>query len=109
MSDWKIGDWAFVYYSDDEYWYPAEIVKIDGDSFKIRYDYDDSEEWVKADYLQEYSTYVGEKGAESWWEKDEEYYAVSVIEVRDEQVRIKHEDGTIEWTDLSNLRFKDME
>lgn len=109
MSDWQIGDWAFVYYSDDEYWYPGEIIKIDGGSYKVRYDYDDSEEWVKEDCLQGYSTYIGEKGAESWWKADEAYYAVNVIDVKDERVQVKYEDGTVEWIDLSNMRFEDVE
>ncbi len=105
MADWNVGDWAFVYFSEDGYWYPAEIIDIDGDSYNVRYDIDDTEEWVEEDSLADYSTEAGEEGAECWFEDDDCYYEVSILAIEDEQVQVEYEDGSNEWTDLSYLRF----
>ncbi len=105
MADWSDGDWVFAYYDEDEYWYPAEIVRIEGNDVKVRYDYDDSKEVVTIDYLDEYSTFVGEKGAESYSDEDEAYYPVVIKEVNEENILVEYEDGSAEWTDLSYLRF----
>ena len=109
MSDWSVGDWAFAYFSEDGYWYPAEIIDVDGKQYQVRYDEDDSEEWLEKDSLADYSTEAGEKGAEAWSDEDDEeggYYSVNILEVNEEQVKVEYEDGTIEWTDLSYLRFE---
>ena len=105
MAYWNVGDWAFAYFSEDGYWYPAEIIELDGKQIKVRYDDDDSEEWLEADSLAEYATEKGEEGAEAWFEEDEGYYAVTVLDANGEDVQVEYEDGTIEWTDLSYLRF----
>lgn len=103
---WHVGDWAFGYFEGDEYWYPVEITDINDDELTIRYDYDDSEETVSADYLVDYATEEGEEGAECWWDEDGVYYAVNVKEVADDdQVLVEFEDGSAAWVDLSNLRF----
>jgi hypothetical protein len=105
MSDWNVGDWAFAYSSEDTYWYPAEIIAVDGSQFNVKYDFDDSEEWLEADSLDEYSTEADEAGAEAWSDDDEAFYAVTILDVKDEEVQVEYEDGTQEWTDLSYLRF----
>ena len=104
MSDWTVEDWVFAYFSEDGYWYPAEIVEVDGDSYKVCYD-DGSEEWLDADSLEDYDASPGEEGAEAWWDEDECFYEVTILEVNDEQVKVEYEDGVTEWTDLSYLRF----
>jgi hypothetical protein len=114
MADWSAGDWVFAYYSEDEYWYPAEIVDVEGGllkgkKYRVRYDYDDEEEVVDADSLAEYSTYAGEPGAECWWEEDESYYAVEILDANEEEVQVRFEDGTEEWMDLADLRFEAQE
>ena len=106
MGNWTVEDWVYAYYSDDGYWYPAEIIEVRGDSYKVRYDDDDSEEWLEEDSLADYGAEVDEEGAEAWWEEDEEYYAVTILEVNEEQVKVEYEDGEVEWTDLSCLRFE---
>lgn len=105
MSDWSVGDWAFAYSSEDGYWYPAEIIELDGNQYNVRYEADESEEWLDAESLADYSTEAGEEGAEAYWEDDEGYYAVTILDVKEEQVQVEYEDETVEWTDLSYLRF----
>jgi hypothetical protein len=106
MADWSVGDWAFVYYSEDGYWYPAEILKLEGKRYKVRYEYDDSEETVDADSVADYTTYAGENGAEAYSDEDESYYSVTILDTRDEEVQVQYEDETTEWVDLSYLRFE---
>lgn len=105
MSDWSVGDWAYALSSEDSYWYPAEIIEADGNQYNVRYDEDESEEWLEVASLADYSTEPGEQGAEAWSEADESYYAVNVLEVNEEQIQVEYEDGTTEWMDLGNLRF----
>lgn len=105
MSDWNVGDWAFAYSSEDTYWYPAEIIETDGSRFKVRYDFDDTEEWLADDSLDGYSAAAGEEGAEAWSDDEEAFYAVTILEVKDEEVQVAYEDGAQEWTDLSYLRY----
>jgi hypothetical protein len=106
MADWSIGDWAFVYSAEDEYWYPAKIITATGKRYKVRHEFDDSQDWVEADALAGYHTFPGEEGAECWFEADEAFYAVNILELRNNEVRVEYEDGTKEWTDLSFLRFE---
>ncbi len=107
MADWSVGDWAFVYFSEDGYWYPAEIIEIDGESFLMRYEYDEAEEWVEEDCLDDYSTYVGEEGAECYWDEDEAYFPVSILDTRDEEALVQFEDEQQAWVDLTYLRFEE--
>ena len=105
MTTWNAGDWVFAYDDEDEYWYPATIIRIRGGDFTVRWDYDDSESIVDVDSLDAYSTFPGEKNAECYWDDDESYYAVVIKQVDKENVLVEYEDGTTEWKDLSNLRF----
>ena len=103
---WEVGDWTFAYSDDDEYWYPAEIVDINDNQVKVRFDIDDSEEWLDVDDLADYEADPAEEGVECWWKKDDEYYAVSILEVKGEDVLVEFEDGEQAWVDLSHLRYE---
>jgi len=105
MTDWNVGDWVFAYWEEDGYWYPAEITSINAESYEVKYD-DGTTEWIESDSLAEYSTEAGEEGAEAYYESDDTYYEVTILEVNEEQVKVQYEDETVEWTDLSNLRFE---
>jgi hypothetical protein len=106
MADWSVGDWVFAYFEEEEYWYPAEIVKTGWmGKFTVRYDFDKKEETLGKDNLDEYSAFAGEKGAECWSDEDEDYYAVTIKKVDGENILVRWDDGSEEWTDLSNLRY----
>ena len=107
MAEWTTGDRTFAYWEGDGYWYPATITAIDGEDITVRWDEDDSEEVVAADCLDGYSVVVGETGAESWSTDDDEYYPVTVNDVQGESIQVEYEDATIEWVDITNLRFAD--
>ena len=104
-DEWHVSDWVFAFSEEEGYWYPAEITQITDEGITVHYEADDTEELLDADSLADYSTEVGEEGAESWWEKDESYYAVNILAVQAKRVQVEYEDGVVEWTDLSNLRF----
>jgi hypothetical protein len=104
---WKVGDWAFAYFEDDGYWYPAEVTAVDGKEITVRYDYDEEEETLDKKYLDDYKTHPGEEGAECYSEDDDVYYEVDIVKVNGEEILVRYEDDTEEWVDLSDLRFED--
>lgn len=103
---WEVGDWVFAYSNEDEYWYPAEIIDIENEKMKVRFDIDDTEEWLEEDLLAEFAADPSEVGVECWWKKDDEYYAVEILEVKGEDVLVEFEDGEQAWVDLSHLRYE---
>jgi hypothetical protein len=105
MADWSVGDWVFACSSEDNYWYPAEIIAVKGKQFNVKYDFDETQEWLADDSLTEYSAQADETGAEAWSDDDEAFYAVTILKVKEAEVQVEYEDGTQEWTDLSYLRF----
>ncbi len=106
-GDWQVDDGVFAYWEDDGYWYPATIIEIDGDEITIEYD-SGEEEITNGDYLIDLYVEVGDE-VESLWEKDDKYYAATVLEVRDEDVLVKYEDGSTEWSNYERLRLADQE
>jgi hypothetical protein len=103
MEYWNEGDRAFAYWDEDEYFYPATIISIEGDDIYIRFD-SGEEEWTNADYLEEYAAEVDEE-VECQSAQDDMYYDVTVIDVDGERVEVEYEDETTEWTRLDRLRF----
>lgn len=103
MEYWNEGDRAFAYWDEDEYFYPATVLKIDGDDIYIRFDTGE-EEWTSSDYLEEYIVEVDED-IECKSAKDDKYYDVIVLDVDGDRVQVEFEDETTEWTTLSRLRF----
>jgi hypothetical protein len=102
MEYWNVGDRAFAYWEEDEYYYPATITQIDGDDIHVRYDTGE-EEWTNNDYLAEMKVEVGD-AVESQWSEDGEYYPAEVTAVNGEQVQVLYEDDSEEWTSINNLR-----
>ena len=103
MEYWNEGDRTFAFWDDDEYFYPATILSIEGDDISIRFDTGE-EEWTDADYLEEYKVEVDEQ-VECKSAKDDLFYDVIVINPDGDRVEVEYEDGTTEWTTLSRLRF----
>jgi hypothetical protein len=102
MEYWNVGDRAFAYWEADEYYYPATITQIEDENIYIRYDTGE-EEWTSADYLEEMAVAPGD-WVESKWSEDDDYYSAEVLTVSGNQLQVRYEDGTEEWTSLDNLR-----
>ncbi len=103
MEYWTEGNRAFAFWDEDEYFYPATIITIEGDDIFIRFDTGE-EEWTDADYLEEFQVEVDEE-VECKSAQDNLYYDVIVLSVDGERVEVEYEDETTEWTTLSRLRF----
>ena len=103
MEYWTEGNRAFAFWDDDEYFYPATIVTIEGDDIFIRFDTGE-EEWTDADYLEEFLVEVDDqvecKSARIIYTMN-----VVVLDIDGERVEVEYEDETTEWTILSRLRF----
>jgi hypothetical protein len=103
MEYWTEGNRAFAFWDEDEYFYPATIITIEGDDIFIRFDTGE-EEWTDADYLEEFQVEVDDE-VECKSAQDNLYYDVIVLSVDGERVEVEYEDETTEWTTLSRLRF----
>lgn len=103
MEFWSEGDRVFAFWDEDEYFYPATVVSIDGEDLYIRFDTGE-EEWTNADYLEEYLVEEDEQ-VECKSAKDDLYYDAIVIDVDGERVEVEYEDESREWTTLNRLRF----
>lgn len=103
MEHWNEGDRAFAYWDADEYFYPATIIKIEGDDIYIRFDTGE-EEWTDSDFLEVFEVEADEQ-VECKSAKDDQYYDVVVLDVDGDRVEVEYEDETTEWTTLSRLRF----
>jgi hypothetical protein len=103
MEYWNEGDRAFALWDEDEYFYPATIIKIEDDDIFIRFDTGE-EEWTAADYLEAYEVAVDEQ-VECKSAQDNLYYDVVVLDVNGDRVEVEYDDETTEWTTLSRLRF----
>ena len=60
MEYWNEGDRTFAFWDEDEYFYPATIIKIEGDDIFIRFDTGE-EEWTDSDYLEEFMVEVDDQ------------------------------------------------
>ena len=103
MDYWTEGNRAFAYWDEDEYFYPATIVTIDGDDIFVRFDTGE-EEWTNAEYLEEFIVEVDDE-VECKSTQDNLYYDVTVLDVDGDRVEVEYEDETSEWSTLSRLRF----
>lgn len=103
MEYWNEGDRTFAYWDEDEYFYPATIVKIEGDDIFIRFDTGE-EEWTNSDFLEAFEVEVDEQ-VECKSAKDDQYYDVIVLNVDGDRVEVGYDDDTTEWSTLSRLRF----
>ena len=103
MEYWTEGNRTFAFWDEDEYFYPATIITIEGDDIFIRFDTGE-EEWTDADYLEAFEVDVDDQ-VECKSAKDDLFYDVIVIQADGERVEVEYEDATTEWTTLSRLRF----
>ena len=103
MEYWNEGDRTFAFWDEDEYFYPATIIKIEGDDIFIRFDTGE-EEWTDSDYLEEFMVEVDDQ-VECKSIQDEMYYDVVILDVDGDRVEVEYEDETTEWSTLSRLRF----
>ncbi|MFN8381264.1 MAG: hypothetical protein U0V02_04955 [Anaerolineales bacterium] len=103
MEYWNEGDRAFAFWDEDEYFYPATILKIEDEDIFIRFD-SGEEEWSNADYLEAFEVEADEE-VECKSAQDDLYYDVTVLDVDGNRVEVEYEDETTEWTTLSRLRF----
>jgi hypothetical protein len=103
MEYWTEGNRAFAFWDDDEYFYPATIITIDGDDIFVRFDTGE-EEWTNADYLEEFIVEVDDE-VECKSVQDNLFYDVVILDVDGDRVEVEYEDETSEWSTLSRLRF----
>jgi len=103
MDYWTEGNRAFAFWDEDEYFYPATIVTIDGEDIFVRFDTGE-EEWTTSEYLEEFLVEVDDE-IECKSARDNLYYDVVVINLDGERVEVEYEDETTEWSALSRLRF----
>jgi len=103
MEYWNEGDRVFAYWEEDEYFYPAIIVTIDGDDIFVRFDTGE-EEWTEANYLEAFIVDVDDQ-VECKSSLDNLYYDVLVVNVDGERVEVEYENETTEWTSLNRIRF----
>lgn len=103
MEYWNEGDRVYAYWEEDEYFYPATIITIEGDDLYVGYDTGE-EEWTTAEYLDEFSAEVDQE-VECQSAEDDLYYDVTIINVDGDKVEVEYEDESTEWTSLDRLRF----
>ena len=103
MDYWTEGNRAFAFWDEDEYFYPATIIALDGEDIFIRFDTGE-EEWTNADYLEEFIVEVDDE-VECKSTQDNLYYDVTVLDVDGDRVEVEYEEETSEWSTLSRLRF----
>ena len=103
MDFWTVGSRAFAYCDEDEYFYPATIITIEGDDLYVGYDTGE-EEWTTAEYLDEFSAEVDQE-VECQSAEDDLYYDVTIINVDGDKVEVEYDDESTEWTSLDRLRF----
>lgn len=103
MEYWNEGDRAYAFWDADEYFYPATIIKIEGDDIRIRFDTGE-EEWTDSDFLEPFEVEVDEQ-VECKSSKDDQYYDVVILNVNGDRVEVGYDDDTTEWTTRSCLRF----
>jgi hypothetical protein len=103
MEYWTEGNRTFAFWDEDEYFYPATIITIEGDDIFVRFDTGE-EEWTDADYLEEYAVEVDDQ-VECKSAKDNLFYDVIIINTDGDRVEVEYEDGTTEWTTVNRLRF----
>ena len=103
MDYWTEGNRVFAFWDEDEYFYPATIVKIDGNDIFVRFDTGE-EEWTNADYLEEFIIEEDDE-VECKSAEDNLYYDVTVLEVDGEKLKVEYEDGTTEWSTFPHIRF----
>jgi hypothetical protein len=103
MTAWNADDRVFAYWEEDGYWYPATVLRVDGEQIDVRFD-DDDELTLDPDYLDEFSVAVGD-GVENQSAEDDAYYEAEVLEVKGDRVKVKYEDDSTEWTTLASLRI----
>ncbi len=103
MEYWEVGHRAFAYWDEDEYFYPATIISIEGEDIFVRFDTGE-EEWTDAEYLEEYMAEVGEE-IECKYSQDDMYYSATILEVDGERIQVEFEDGVVEWSTLNRVRF----
>ncbi len=103
MDYWNEGDRTYAFWDADEYFYPATIIKIEGDDISIRFDTGE-EEWTDSDFLEPFEVEVDEQ-VECKSAKDDQYYDVVILNVDGDRVEVGYDDDTTEWTTLSRLRF----
>jgi hypothetical protein len=103
MEYWTEGNRTFAFWDDDEYFYPATIITIDGDDIFVRFDTGE-EEWTNVDYLEEFIVEVDDE-IECKSAQDNLFYDVVVLDVDGDRVEVEYEDETTQWSTLSRLRF----
>ena len=103
MEYWNEGDRVYAYWEEDEYFYPATIITIEGGDLYVGYDTGE-EEWTTAEYLDEFSAEVDQE-VECQSAEDDLYYDVTIINVDGDKVEVEYEDESTEWTSLDRLRF----
>ena len=102
MEFWNPGDRAYAYWEEDEYFYPASVIKVDGDEIYVRFDTGE-EEWTTPDDMDDYDADPGEEV--ECKASDGLYYEATILNVNGERIEVEYEDGTTEWTNLNRLRF----
>jgi hypothetical protein len=100
---WKVGELVMAQWSADDYWYPARIEKIAGNSFVIKH-LDGTEDTVSADKLAKDSLQEGDRVAVDW-KREGRYYSGKILSREGDALRIQYDDEDEENTTIASVRI----
>jgi hypothetical protein len=101
---WKVGDRALVHWSQDEFWYPATVTKVERGRYYIVFD-DGDEEWTTRSRIAALKLNVGRRVFANR-KHEGDYYPGRIIARRKNTVTILYDDGARETTTISGIRIK---
>ncbi len=99
---WSVNETLLVNWSQDNYWYPAKIIKKEGERYYVNFNDGDSE-WVNSSQMTKEDILVGDRVSGNWKGKDG-YYLGTVTKREGNSIHIKYDDGDEETTTISSVR-----
>ncbi len=103
-GSWKIDQKPLVNWSRDAYWYPATIIKKEGNRYFVLFD-DGDKEWTDHSRMTPDDIAVGDRVFGNWKGKGK-YYPGKIATRNGTTIHIKYDDGDQETTTISFVRVK---
>ncbi len=101
---WKIGDRVFGQRQEEAAWYPGTVRHVDGERFYVIFD-DGEDALIVRDRLRPLSLDVGDRILARAGDAGD-YAPGTIVGKKGNQVRVRFESGTQEWTDLDLTRWQ---
>jgi hypothetical protein len=100
----EVGDYVECLSADDNSYYEAEVLEVQGDRVKVGYE-DDTSEWTTITNLRvpDFDTWEVGDGVFAYWEDDSYFYPAEITAIDDEGIHLRYEDGTEEVSDPDYL------